>query len=362
MAMRERLELGRVSVAYGAEIAVRDVTLKLRAGRIGCLLGPLGSGKSSVLRAVAGFVPVTNGAIHIDGAKVCSLKSSLPTELRGVGVVFRDCALFQHLTVGQNVGFGLHKLSRDEAIKRMIESLHRVGLRDLRDLDRRYPHQLSAEQRLRVALARAIAPKPRLLLLDDPFSGLDRDLRERLPLEVRDILKQAEITALLATCDQQDAFSMADEIGVMSAGRLQQWGDVETIYHRPANRFVANYIGQGAILTVKASPGLGISTELGFLPLPDGGASLQSRPYLEILLRPSQVSIQPVGIGNAESANANVVGKIYRGMEVLYTLRLTSGTEIFASAPPDHPYYLGDMVQAKLKPHHPAILYLADQA
>jgi len=358
--MRERLEVGRASVAYGTEIAVRDVSFKLAAGHIGCLLGPEGSGKTSLLRAIAGFEPVVQGAIHIDGARVCSVKSKLPPELRGVGMMFRDCALFPHLTVGQNVGFGLHKLSREEAIKRMIESMHRVGLRDLRDLDRRYPHELSGEQRQRVALARAIAPKPRLLLLDDPFSGQERDLRERLPLEVRDILKQAEITALLATCDEREAFAMADEIGVLSAGRLQQWGDAEAIYHRPVNRFVANYIGQGAILTVKAAPGLGIMTEIGFLPLPDGGASLQGRPYLEILLRPGQVAMHPAGGSNAELGNAEVTAKTYRGVEALYTLRLSSGTEIFAVAPADNPYRVGEVVHVKLKPHHPAILYMAE--
>jgi len=358
--MRERLELGRVSVAYGAEMAVRDVSFKLAAGHVGCLLGPSGSGKTSLLRAIAGFEPVTLGAIHIDGARVCSVKSRLPPELRGVGVVFRDCALFPHLTVGQNVGFGLHKLGREEAIKRMIEAMHRVGLRDLRDLDRRYPHELSSDQRQRVALARAIAPKPRLLLLDEPFASLERDLRERLPLEVRDILKQADITALLATCDEQEAFAMADEIGVLSGGRLQQWGDTETIYHRPVNRFVANYIGQGAVLAVKAAPGLGIMTEIGFLPLPDGGASLQGRPYLEILLRPCQVTLLPVGGSNAEVGNAEVIGKTFRGMETLYTLRLASGAEIFATAPADNPYRVGEVVHAKLKPHHPAILYLGE--
>ena len=358
--MRDRLELGRVSVAYGAEMAVRDVSLKLAAGRIGCLLGPGGSGKTSLLRAVAGFEPVAQGAIHIDGAKVCSERTRIPPELRGVGMVFRDGALFPHLTVGQNVCFGLRKLGQEESIRRMIETMHRVGLRDLRDLDRRYPHELSGDQPQRVALARAIAPKPRLLLLDDPFAGLERHLREHLPQEFRDILKKAEITALLATCDQQDAFAVADEIGVLSAGRLQQWGDTETVYHRPANRFVANFIGQGAVMTVRAAPGLGIMTELGFLSLPDGGASLQGRPYLEILLRPEHVIMQPPGGGEAELGNAEVVGKTYRGMEALYTLRLASGAEIYATAPADQPSLLGDVVHVKLKPHHPSILYLGD--
>jgi iron(III) transport system ATP-binding protein len=360
MATHNRLELGRVSIAYGSEMAVRDVSLKLPAGRIGCLLGPSGSGKTSVLRAIAGFEPVAQGAIHIDGARVSARKSHFPPELRGVGVVFRDCALFPHLTVGQNVAFGLHKLGREEAFKRMVEVLHRVGLRDLRDLDGRYPHQLSGDQQQRVALARALAPRPRLLLIDEPFSGLARDLRERLPLEVRDILKEAGVSAVLFTRDQGEAFAMADEIGVLSGGRLLQWADADTVYHRPANRFVASFIGQGTILTVHVAPGVGISTEIGSLPLADGGTSLLGRPYLEISVRPSQVAMLPVDGIEIVAGNAEVVRKVYRGVDAFYTLRLPSGTEILAVAGADSPYAVGDVVFAKLKPHHPAILYLGE--
>lgn len=354
------LELGKVSVAYGAQTTVLDVSLKLDAGRIGCLLGPGGCGKTTLLRAIAGFEPIAHGSIHIEGARVSSRKFQIPPELRGVGVVFDDCALFPHLTVGQNVAFGLRKLGLDETVKRTAETLHRVGLRDLRDLDGRYPHQLSPEQRLRVALARALAPKPRLLLIDEPFSNLNRDLQERLPLELRDIFKEAGMTVLLASHDRHEAFAMADEIGVLAAGRLLQWGDAETIYQRPASRFVANFIGHGAIVTVHAVPGQGIMTEIGFLPLPDGGASLKDRHSLEILLRPNQVLIYPLSADNIAMGNAEVVGKTYRGRDALYTLRLPSGAEILAAAPADSAYHPGEKVQAKLKPHHPAILYLGE--
>lgn len=360
MAVHNRLELARVSVAYGNEVAVREVSLKLAAGRIGCLLGPTGAGKTTLLRAIAGFEPVAQGAIHIDSARVSARKSHIPPELRGIGVVFGDCALFPHLTVGQNVAFGLHKLGREEAFKRMVEVLHRVGLRDLRDLDRRYPHQLAGDQRSKVALARALAPKPRLLLIDEPFGGLERDVQERLPLEFREILKDAGVTALVFSSNQYEAFAMADEIGVLSGGRLLQWSDANGIYHRPANRFVANFIGQGTVLTAQPSPGVGITTELGSLPLPDGGASLMGRPYVEISLRPSHVVIQPVDGVNIVAGNAEVVRKLYRGVDAFYTLRLPSGTEVISVAPADSPYAVGDIVFAKLKPHHPAILYLAE--
>jgi iron(III) transport system ATP-binding protein len=153
---------------------------------------------------------------------------------------------------------------------------------------------------------------------------------------------------------------MADEIGILSGGRLLQWGDADAIYHRPANRLVANYIGQGTILTVHVAPGIGISTEIGSLPLPDGGASLLGRPYLEICLRPSHVSIQPVDGVNIVAGNAEVVRKVYRGVEAMYTLRLPTGIEILAAEPADSPYLVGEVVFARLKPHHPAILYLGD--
>jgi iron(III) transport system ATP-binding protein len=355
-----RLELARVSVAYGLEMAVRDISLKLPVGRIGCLLGPSGSGKTTLLRAIAGFEPVAQGAIHIDGARVSARDSHFPPELRNIGVVLQDFALFPHLTVGQNVAFGLHKLTYEEAFKRMIEAMHRVGLRELRELDGRYPHELTAEQRLRVALARALAPKPRLLLLDEPFAGMERDFSERLSLEIRTILKESDTTALLFTANQHEAFAMADEIGVLSAGRMQQWGDTDTIYHRPANRFVAHYIGHGTVLTATLVSGTGVSTELGVLPLPDGGVSLLGRPYLEISLRPNHVGIEPVDGIIVTAGNAEIIRKIYRGMDALYTLRLPSGTEVLSVASADSPYEVGDVVFARLKPHNPAILYMGD--
>ncbi|MFM8330944.1 MAG: ABC transporter ATP-binding protein, partial [Candidatus Methylumidiphilus sp.] len=265
--MANRLELAKASIAHGGQMLIRDVSLRLGAGRIGCLLGPGACGKSSLLRAIAGFEPLAQGAIHIDDARVSSPETHISPELRGLGMVFPDCALFPHLTVGQNVAFGLRKLGGKEQAKRLVEAMHKVGLRDLREMDSRYPHQLTGEQQMRVALARALAPRPRLLLLDDPFARLDRSQQERLPAEIRDILKEAEVTALLATQDQSEALAMADEIGVMSTGRLLQWGDAESIYQRPANRFVANYVGQGAILTVQMALGVGIISEIGALPL-----------------------------------------------------------------------------------------------
>jgi len=360
--MANRLELGRLSVTYDGLMAVNNVFLKLPAGQIGCLVGPSGCGKTSVLRTIAGFERVAHGGIHIDGARVGSRKSHIPPDLRGVGMVFSDYALFPHLTVGQNLAFGLGRLGSAEADNRKEEILQRVGLKDLRGVEKRYPHHLTLEQAFRVALGRAIAPNPRLLLLDEPFARLDRDLQERLPLETRDILKEMGMTALVATHDQHQALAMADMIGVMVGGRLLQWGDVETIYNRPSNRFVASFIGQGTILHAQTTPDLGIVTEIGYLPLPEGGASpaLLERPRLEILVRPQQIKMLPLDANNADIANAEVVRKTYQGMDTLYTLRLASGTEILAFAEEGRSYRLGDKVLAVLKPHNPSILYMGE--
>ncbi|MDD5035648.1 MAG: ABC transporter ATP-binding protein [Methylococcaceae bacterium] len=348
--MPDRLELAGVGIAYGGKKVVEAVSFRLDAGHIGCLLGPSGCGKTSLLRAIAGFEPVVGGDILIDGIKVSSRQGSAPPESRQVGVVFQDYALFPHLNLEQNVAFGLRKLSRQEADRRVSEALTLVGLIEE---GKRYPHQLSGGQQQRVALARAIAPKPRLLLIDEPFSNLDADLRERLALEVRDILKEAEMTAVLVTHDQNEAFAMADEIGVMAEGQLLQWGDAQSLYLRPANRFVANFIGQGSILEARFAPGLGLNTALGRVVLGDIAPGVGQA--LEVLVRPNQVDLMAAG---DRSANAEVARKAFRGVDMLYTLRLLeSGEEVLATAPAASPYAVGDRLHASLGYHRPIILH-----
>jgi iron(III) transport system ATP-binding protein len=230
----------------------------------------------------------------------------------------------------------------------VTEVLDLVGLRGAEE---RFPHQLSGGQQQRVALARAIAPSPRLLLIDEPFSNLDAELREHLAYELRRILKESGMTAILVTHDQQEAFVMADEIGVMAAGSLQQWGDAETLYQHPANRFVANFIGHGTILSGEVVPRDGLQTALGRLPLPDDVADMPEGQGLEILVRPNQVRLEPSTQGNAQ-----VVRKAFRGLDILYTLRLDDGREVLAVTPTDSQFVVGDSLRASLDVHHPVIL------
>ena len=238
------LELRQLDIQYpgSPSPAVRGVNLGLRSGDIGVLIGPSGCGKTTLLRAVAGLEPVSGGQILLSQRVVSEKGHTKPAERRRIGMVFQDYALFPHMDVGRNVGFGIAHLPKTERQKRVAEVLELVGLTGS---DTRFPHELSGGQQQRVALARALAPKPDLLLLDEPFSNLDIDLRERLALEVRNILKAAQATALLVTHDQLEAFAIGDVIGVMNEGQLHQWDDAYSLYHRPATRFVADFIGHG---------------------------------------------------------------------------------------------------------------------
>ncbi len=237
------LELDHLDLAYdtpqGRRNVVRDLSLRLEQGHIGCLLGASGCGKTTILRAIAGFEPVRGGHIALGGTIISSPTVQRPPEQRGVGMMFQDYALFPHLSVEDNVGFGLRRLGRAERRERVQSLLELVGLAASAGS---YPHELSGGQQQRVALARALAPSPDLLLLDEPFSNLDVDTRERLAFEVRDILKQTGHTAILVTHNQAEAFAIADRIGVMDQGKVVQWDTPYNLHHHPADGFVADFI------------------------------------------------------------------------------------------------------------------------
>lgn len=252
--MTASLELDRLSLAYdtprGALRVVDELSLVLPGGHIGCLLGPSGCGKTTVLRAIAGFEPPAGGRILLDGAVLSSTAHCVAPERRRVGMMFQDYALFPHLDVGGNVGFGLRRLPRGDRDRRVAEMLELVGLAHAADS---YPHELSGGQQQRVALARALAPSPDLLLLDEPFSNLDADTRERLAFEVRDILQHTGHTAVLVTHDQAEAFAIADRIGVMTEGRVAQWDTPYNLRHHPATPFVADFIRREALAERRAA-------------------------------------------------------------------------------------------------------------
>ncbi len=332
--------------------AVAGVSFGLHAGDIGVLIGPSGCGKTTLLRAVAGLERASAGEIKLAKALVSSVNTFVPAESRRIGMVFQDYALFPHLDVAHNVAFGIHHLPKAERVARVQEVLNLV---DLPDVAKRYPHELSGGQQQRVALARALAPKPQLLLLDEPFSNLDVDLRERLAHELRAILKKANATALFVTHDQLEAFAIGDVIGVMHEGKLHQWADAYTLYHRPATRFVADFIGHGvfskATVELHDEPdGIHkhVVTPLGELHdiSPD---VLEALPVGEcdVLLRADDI----VHDDNAPT-KAQIVRKAFRGSEFLYTLRLKTGETVVAHVPSHHDHQLGEWIGIRAEVDH----------
>ena len=345
------LEVSQLDVRYAgrAQAAVQGVSLGLHAGDIGVLIGPSGCGKTTLLRAVAGLEPVSDGEIRLTKEVVGSATRSVPPEQRRIGMVFQDYALFPHLSVGRNVAFGIHQLPRAEQAARVAEVLELVGLAGS---ENRYPHELSGGQQQRVALARALAPRPQLMLLDEPFSNLDVDLRERLAHEVRGILKAAGATALFVTHDQFEAFAIGDVIGVMHEGHLHQWDDAYTLYHRPATRFVADFIGHGVFApatlvqrgsNVVAQTPLGDLTDLAECPLP----SSYPGGECDVLLRADDI----VHDDHAQ-VKAQIVRKAFRGSEFLYTLQLGSGLQVMAHVPSHHDHAVGEWIGIKAQVDH----------
>jgi iron(III) transport system ATP-binding protein len=351
------LELAQVSVRYagspGARAAVESVSLSLQTGQIGVLIGPSGCGKTSLLRAVAGLERLAAGRIAIKGEALsdAAVGVHLAPEARRIGMVFQDYALFPHLSVAHNVAFGIHHLPRAERRARTEEVLDLVGLAHAAQ---RAPHQLSGGQQQRIALARALAPKPRLLLLDEPFSSLDVDLRERLAQEVRTILKTSATTALFVTHDQLEAFAVGDVIGVMNKGALEQWDDAYSLYHRPATRFVADFIGHGvfAPAQIVAAPGPGanlLRTPLGDLADTTECLLVDAYPggQCDVLLRADDIVHD-----DAAPVKARIERKAFRGSEFLYTLRLASGEQVMAHVPSHHDHQVGEWIGIRAEVDH----------
>jgi iron(III) transport system ATP-binding protein len=349
------LRLEQVGLRYrqrGQDVeAVRNVSLNLRRGDIGVLIGPSGCGKTSLLRAIAGLEPLSQGRLWLDGELLADAAPRLhrAPAARRVGMVFQDFALFPHLSVQANVAFGLAHLGRAEQTDRVMQMLRLVGLEAAA---KRMPHQLSGGQQQRVALARALAPSPSLLLLDEPFSSLDVDLREGLSQELRAILKAQGTTALFVTHDQSEAFALGDQVGVMHQGELAQWDAAYTVYHRPASRFVADFIGHGVFAPATLLPtadGLRLRTPLGVLE--DANECLLPSTYpdgrCEVLLRADDV----VHDDDAE-VKARIERKVFRGAEFLYSLRLADGTALIASVPSHHDHHVGEWIGVRAQVDH----------
>ncbi len=341
--MNTLLELKNIECRYGSEVAVKNFSLRVREGSLVCLLGPSGCGKSTILRAIAGLEPIQNGNIIIDGNIVSCSTSMLPAEKRQLGMVFQDYALFPHMNVTDNICFGLRKESSTEKKQLSKEMIEIVGLQGL---EQRYPHELSGGQQQRVALARALIVKPKLILMDEPFSNLDVELRERLSNDVRRILKEQGVTGILVTHDQAEAFAVADMIGVLYQHKLQQWDTAYNLYHDPSNRFVADFIGQGKFLRgVMQSHGK-IETELGSFG-GDRAYEWSAGTEVDVLVRPDDV------LPDENSALRGIVThKAFKGSEIVYTIALGDHSELLGAFPSHYDYSIGEKIGVSLDLHH----------
>lgn len=325
------LQLRDLACGYQGQSVVQNLNLHLNAGDIGCLLGSSGCGKTTTLRAIAGFEPVHAGDIVLAGDVISRPGFTLAPEKRRIGMVFQDYALFPHLTVADNIAFGIRNHPRQaQVVEEMLQ------LVNLAALGKRHPHELSGGQQQRVALARALAPEPQLLLLDEPFSNLDGELRRRLSHEVRDILKARGTSAILVTHDQEEAFAVSDQVGVFKEGRLEQWDTPYNLYRQPATPYVASFVGQGYFIRGQSIDAESVQTEIGVLR---GTCASDSTGTVDVLLRPDDLAY-----ASDSPIKARVTSKTFKGAATLYRLQLPSGTPLEALFPTHIDARAGDEV------------------
>lgn len=335
----------RKQFARGLPPAVDDVSFALENGEILALVGPSGCGKTTTLRLIAGLERPDSGEIWLNQQPVACDTCFLPPERRGVGMVFQDHALFPHLTVADNIAFGLRGVKPPAAREVVSDMLCLVGLTALA---RRYPHELSGGERQRVALARALAPRPVLVLMDEPFSSLDTDRRTEMREQVRSLLKAMRATVIFVTHDQEEALYMGDRLAVFHQGRLEQVGPPEQIFAASATRFVADFMGGSSFLRGEVTPE-GICTELGLLPQP---VSLPARTLVDVAVRADDVDFRPDAVGNSV-----IVDRMFRGVMNVYRLRLDSGLVLHAFKEHTTLLPVGQRVQTVIDPGHPLCVF-----
>jgi len=341
--MNPILELKNIECQHRGHTVVQDMSCHINEGDLHCLLGPSGCGKTTALRAIAGFQPLHHGEIILNNERVSYPGYTKAPEKRHIGMVFQDYALFPHMNVNQNISFGLRNLSVKEKQHTTDQMLEIVGLSGYGE---RYIHELSGGQQQRVALARALAPAPKLILLDEPFSNLDIEMRERLSRDVRDILKSRGATGVLVTHDQHEAFSFGDMIAVMNNGQILQRDSAYNLYHSPMNRFVADFIGQGVFIEGTLTSHDRVKTPLGIVQ-GDRAYEWEEGTKVELLLRPDDIVADTLG-----GLEGTVIQKAFKGAEILYTLQLKKDIEVLSLFPSHHNYEIGDKVKLRLELDH----------
>ncbi len=336
------LSFQQVSKKYAKakDFAIKDINLTVEQGHIAGLLGESGSGKTTLLRLAAGFEAVDAGSIQINHKEVSSNKRFIPTEKRGIGMVFQDYALFPHMTVAKNLAYGLKKHQPKSDVGKILQL---VGLQGL---DKRYPHQLSGGQQQRVALARALVPQPDILLLDEPFSNLDENLKHEVRIELRTILKKAGITTVFVTHDAKDIFAIADQVAILSRGQLRQYGTPEDLYKRPTNTFVAKYFEKTNLIDFQQKNGQ-YETSIGNFSLKN---LLPKKETGIMVIRPYHINISREGILHGRVETVHFLGS-YRELTVSI-----QGQKILLWTPPDTPVEPQQDIQMQIKWQQVAII------
>jgi iron(III) transport system ATP-binding protein len=346
--MTAALELCRVSKSFGETRALIDVDLAVADGELLALVGPSGCGKSTLLRIVAGLLGADSGQVTIGGIVVDDGTRRADPEHRGVGLVFQEHALFPHLSVTDNLTFGLRALDRTQRRDHAEHWLRMIGLPEVGS---RYPHELSGGERQRVALARALAPQPRLMLLDEPFASLDPNLRSHLRADIVDILRESGTAAVFVTHDQDEALAIGDRVAVIRAGRIEEVGTPEVVFHRPCNRFVASFMGEASFLELDPYTG---TTEIGPVrveasELADGGTRL-------VVVRPAQVRMHLGDDAPEFAVEAKVTASEFRGLDRHYHLVLPSGATVESDQPHTVVLSPGDSIPVSLLPGDYAVV------
>ena len=337
-----KLNLQSVGIVLDSKVILDDVNLKIDTGEIVSLMGSSASGKTSLIRSISGFHNITSGMIQIDGEIVDDSISRSDVAMRNVGVIFQDLALFPHLTVRENICFGLNNVDSAQQQNRAKKLEDLLSIENITD---RYPNQISGGQQQRVAIARAIAPKPNLLLLDEPFSALDYELKDNLMNDIMKLIKSENITAILITHSAEEAFKMSDKIAFISNNTITQFANPYDMYHRPNSKEIANFFGISSYITAKITDSSHINCILGdFVGMVD---QYNKDAKVDLLIRPDDI------IHDDDSLfSAKVTEKTFRGSDFLYELELKDGKKIFCFAPSHHNHQVNEVIGIKLDLDH----------
>jgi iron(III) transport system ATP-binding protein len=338
----DKLNLQSVKISLDSKVILDDVNLKIDNGEIISLMGSSASGKTSLIRSIAGFHNISSGVIQIDGQIVDDSVRRSDVAMRNIGVIFQDLALFPHLTVRENICFGLNNIDSTQQQNRAKKL---EGLLDIENITNRYPNQISGGQQQRVAIARAIAPKPNLLLLDEPFSALDYELKDNLMNDIKKLIKSENITAILITHSAEEAFKMSDKIAFISNNTITQFANPYDIYHRPVSKEIANFFGISSYIKAKITDSSHINCILGdFVGMVD---QFNKDDKVDLLIRPDDI------IHDDDSLfSAKVTEKTFRGSDFLYELELKDGQKIFCFAPSHHNHQVNEVIGIKLDLDH----------